>query len=343
MQATRRNCLRRLNSERDTGIDAFSWQKGILGHMAAFSLPLLSSKAAPTASRRARFESTGIVSETIFREPDPRLRGIVVGEYQGWTESSNQVVRRREVPTGEIPFIINFGSTFSFIDPARPEGRPRTLGTFVAGIYDSFVIVQSSGDSCCIQVNFTPIGARRFFQLPLSELSNRTLGLDELYGDHSAQPVEALAEAGDWNRRFDLLEGLIAQRVGSAKPPRGEIQRAWRLMRETSGTLEIGALADDLGWSHKHLIAQFRDQLGAPPKLLGRVLRLQRAIKLIGQSNQPRWVALAFDCGYFDQSHMIREFRQLAGCTPEEYLGLQLPYGGVSADPGLRPGNSSRR
>ena len=140
-----------------------------------------------------------------------------------------------------------------------------------------------------------------------------------------------------------MLEELIARRIGSAKQPRGEIQHAWRLLQETGGSLEIGGLASDVGWSHKHLIAQFRDQLGAPPKLLGRLLRLQRAIELIGRSNQPRWAELALDCGYFDQSHLIREFRQLAGCTPEEYLGLQLPYGGVSAGADSCPKNSSAR
>lgn len=114
-------------------------------------------------------------------------------------------------------------------------------------------------------------------------------------------------------------------------------------MQETSGRLEIGGLARDLGWSHKHLIAHCRDQLGEPPKLLARVLRLQCAIKRIGQSDQSHWVELAFDCGYFDQSHMIREFGLLAGCTPEEYLGLQLPYGGVSADAICEPGNSTGR
>ena len=71
-----------------------------------------------------------------------------------------------------------------------------------------------------------------------------TVGLEELYGDQSAHVVEVLAEAGDWDRRFDLLEGLIFRRVGSAKPPRGEIKRAWRLMRETSGRVEISGLAE---------------------------------------------------------------------------------------------------
>ena len=181
-----------------------------------------------------------------------------------------------------IPFIINFGSTFGLVDPARPEASPRRLGTFVAGIHDSYVIVESSGDSCCIQVNFTPLGARRFFQMPLGELANRSLELGELYGDRSRQIVEALAEAGDWDRCFDLLDEWIIERVQSARPLRGEIQRAWRIMEETGGSVEIGGLAGELGWSHRHLIPQCRDQLGAPPKLLSRLLRLERAIERIG-------------------------------------------------------------
>jgi AraC-like DNA-binding protein len=275
----------------------------------------------------------GVVSETVFRAPDPRLAGIVEGEYQGWTETSIEVVRRREVPICAIPFIINFGSRFRLFDSTRATDGPRMLGTFVAGMYDSFVIVESRGESCCVQVNFTPTGARLFFQLPLWELSNTALGLDELYGDRSARVVEALAEAGDWDRRFDLLDALIGQRIALARPLRPEIQRAWQLMQKTPGRLEIGTLAQELGWSHKHLIAQCRDQLGAPPKLLERVLRFQRAIQRIGACAPPHWVELALDCGYFDQSHMIREFQALAGCTPEQYIGLQLSYGGVSAEP----------
>jgi AraC-like DNA-binding protein len=300
--------------------------------MPTFSLPRSSARSAQITSRRSRIAFAGVDTETVFRAPDPRFDGIIEGEYQGWTESSNVVVRRREVPACIFPFIINFGSTFRLVDPAKAADGPRKLGTFVAGMYDSFVVVESRGNSCCIQVNFTPLGARLFFQLPLLELANQSLGLDEIYGDRSSGVVEALGNAGDWDRRFDLLESLIAQRISAAKPTRREISFAWNVMRETSGRAEIGGLARDLGWSHKHLIAQFRDQLGTTPKRLGRVLRLQRAIQQIGECGQPRWINLALECGYFDQSHMIREFRELAGCTPEEYSGLQLPHGGISAD-----------
>jgi AraC-like DNA-binding protein len=311
--------------------------------MPTFSLPRLRSKSAPLASTRARIVATGVVSESVFRTPDRRLDGIVAGQYQGWTEKSTEVVRRREVPICAFPFIVNFGSKFRLIDPTRPALGPRILGTFVAGMYDSFVIVESRGESSCIQVNFTPTGARLFFQVPLWELSNMALGLDELYGDHSTRVVESLAEAGDWDRRFDMLDAWISMRIGSARPTRPEIQQAWRVMQQTPGRLEIGWLAKDVGWSHKHLIAQCRDQLGAAPKLLARVLRFQRAIERMGGCAPPPWIELALDCGYFDQSHMIREFQELAGCTPEQYLGLQLSHGGVSTELGTSSENPARR
>jgi AraC-like DNA-binding protein len=305
--------------------------------MAHFDLPRVSSKSTPLPSTRARVAVAGVVSESVCRAPDARLAGIVAGEYQGWSESSTGVVRRREVPSCAIPLIINFGETFRLFDPSRPSVGPRSIGTFVAGMYDSFVVVESCGESRAIQVNFTPIGARLFLQVPLRELANRTLSLDDLFGDRASRVVDALAEAVDWDARFDSLEALIASRVGAAKPTRGEIRWAWERMSETSGRIEIGGLARELGWSHKHLISQFRDHLGAPPKRMARILRFQQSIERIGARAHPRWVELAADCGYFDQSHMIREFRELAGCSPEEFVGLQLPYGGISAGPATGP------
>ena len=79
--------------------------------------------------------------------------------------------------------------------------------------------------------------------------------------------------------------------------------------------MRIGALAEAIGCSRKHLVSQFRAQVGLPPKSVARILRFERAEKLLSRSGaRPLEVALA--CGYFDQSHLIRDFRELAGATP---------------------------
>jgi AraC-like DNA-binding protein len=83
-----------------------------------------------------------------------------------------------------------------------------------------------------------------------------------------------------------------------------------------------------VGWSRRHLAARFRDQVGLPPKVVARVLRFQCALRLMGTDGGPAWSDVALACGYYDQAHLNREFRSLAGCAPTRYFAARLPDGG---------------
>jgi AraC-like DNA-binding protein len=86
----------------------------------------------------------------------------------------------------------------------------------------------------------------------------------------------------------------------------------------------VGALAGEVGWSRKHLINRFRDQVGLSPKVMARVLRFHRAVDLLAHG-VPSYVDVAVTCGFYDQAHMNREFRALAGCTPGELAAPRRP------------------
>jgi AraC-like DNA-binding protein len=90
----------------------------------------------------------------------------------------------------------------------------------------------------------------------------------------------------------------------------------------------IGDLADEVGWSHKHLVTQFTEQIGLTPKVLARVLRFGRAAHLLQQSHRGQLAEIANACGYFDQAHFTRDFHAFAGVTPTQLLSSQLPDGG---------------
>ena len=112
-------------------------------------------------TRSVRHDSELGFWESTTRRADPLLAGLVVGPYQGWIEKTTEPMSRREVPAGIIPIIINLGPAYGVLDPA---GRtpPRFLGSFVAGLHESFALIQSNGFAECLQVNLTPLGAPSF-------------------------------------------------------------------------------------------------------------------------------------------------------------------------------------
>jgi AraC-like DNA-binding protein len=132
---------------------------------------------------------------------------------------------------------------------------------------------------------------------------------------------ERLADEPDWARRFGrvdaaLLGALDASRV---RPDR-EVAWAWRELLRTDGAVPVARLAEETGWSRRHLLTRFRTQVGLAPKAAGRVLRFNRAAGLLATAPSGTIADLAARCGYADHAHLDREFRALAGCTPTRYL-----------------------
>ena len=100
---------------------------------------------------------------------------------------------------------------------------------------------------------------------------------------------------------------------------------AWDRIERSGGTIDIGRLAQEIGYSRKHLAAVFREHVGMPPKALARLVRFQRALEAL-RSGSPRNLAqLAVELGYHDQAHFTREFRGFAGLTPSECQRRQGP------------------
>jgi transcriptional regulator GlxA family with amidase domain len=94
----------------------------------------------------------------------------------------------------------------------------------------------------------------------------------------------------------------------------------------TGGAVPIGRIADEVGWSHKHLIARFRQQVGLRPKTAARLVRLNRVWRRLDERRPLDWGQVAADAGYADQAHLIRDFHQFTGTTPTRFQARTLPF-----------------
>jgi AraC-like DNA-binding protein len=261
-----------------------------------------------------------------FATPDARL-GAVVERYVGYRESATAFTSRREMPITSVVLIINLGAPIQIIDTLGDRLEFRAGQGFCGGLSDSYAISETSGAQEGVQVFFTPLGARRFFARPLSELTNRVLRLEDLLGTEAPLWAERLQAAGNWRARFELLDAAILARV-HASAEQSEIAWAWRQLAASQGRIAVTQLTTELAWSRKHLAARFHDQIGLPPKLVARLFRFQQALRLLEGSGAVDWSGIAFDAGYYDQAHLIRDFRQFSGRSPSEFLQHRLPDNG---------------
>jgi AraC-like DNA-binding protein len=247
--------------------------------------------------------------------PGPDLAGDVV-RYAGFVDRTQRAFQEREIADVILPLIISFGPVFE-IDMA---GARAARTSFVAGLYGGYADVAWTGRTACVQVDFTPPGARRFFRLPLRELAGQTVALQELDDPGLRELACRLEEMPGWEARLRLLDRFVRRRLGAAPPLSPGVAHAWQRLVRSRGTTWIGALTAELEWSRKHLADRFRNEIGETPKTVARLLRFRAArIRIERAAVRPDWADLAADCGFADQPHLIREFRALAGVTPRAY------------------------
>ncbi|WP_084780546.1 AraC family transcriptional regulator [Planobispora rosea] len=237
-----------------------------------------------------------------------------VTELSAYSERYEEPLARRQPPFAGVVVIFGVGEPLAL---SGPGGRA-VLASFAAGLHDTYVDTTTVGAAEGVQVNLTPLGARRLFGMPLSELANRVVSLEDVLGPWAGVAVERLAGISGRHDRLALLDALLARRIQAAPDPDPRVGWAWRRLRATRGTIPITELAGELGWSHRHLVTRFRDQIGTTPKAAARVLRFEHAAARLRAGLSPADTAAA--CGYYDQSHMNRDFRAMAGITPRELV-----------------------
>jgi AraC-like DNA-binding protein len=193
------------------------------------------------------------------------------------------------------------------------------------------VQTEFSGEQCGVQVNLTPLGAFTLLGRPSSDITNQCVPLDALEAPDLARLPGRLAEEPDWPARFARVDSVLRSMLDRSNArPDPEVARAWRRLVVSGGAARVAELAAYTGWSRRHLLNRFRAQVGLAPKTAARVLRFSRAADLLvptgagggppGDVPERNVAAVAAATGYSDHSHLVRDFRALAGCSPSQYV-----------------------
>ena len=266
-----------------------------------------------------RHESPGLGRyERVERGAHPELAGIV-NRYCGYTHRGTGQASRREVAQDQVTIIIGVWSGI-----ARGRPRPSRVGRAVVRRRTASVLRRHHGIRRPRRRTDRPVPARRAHVVRHGDA--RALGPPggairrRAWAEAAGADRAAWSTRSDWDARFELLDVYIWRRIQAARAPSPDVAWACRRLRDTGGRLEVGALAAELGCSNRHLAARFREQVGLPPKTVSSLIRFQRAVDRLSHDDGSRFAEIATDCGYYDQAHLNREFRRLAGTTPGAFV-----------------------
>ncbi len=235
----------------------------------------------------------------------------------GYAEHGRGGLHQRQPADIGIPLVIDFGEPF-LIGLGRPPTKADAWPSFTSGLFSGPVYIRSSGRAACIQIDFTPLGARRFFAVPLAEIAGRMVALDDVLGAEGRRLRERLGNLPDWAGRFDAILPFLDGRLHAGAQIERGVAEACRLIAVSGGARTVATVADAVGWSRQHLHQRFSENIGLSPKAFARLVRFRAALAATRAPGMSL-ADVAATYGYADQAHFTRDFSALAGTSPASW------------------------
>lgn len=216
----------------------------------------------------------------------------------------------------EIGFI--YGDDYRFYQEGQePALLPKS---FVAGQFCQSYFLEPTGATGVIGIKFTPTGLFDLFQVSMQGLTNKITDFTELGGEEAEVMARDIIEATPNDRRLEVIEAYLLGKLAKRKAQIGLMQRTVDMIIKEIGNVSLNDICEKVNISSRQLERKFKEQIGLSPKLFSRVVRINHAMKLLRANPDFNWQDIIYLCGYYDQAHFIKDFKDIAGESPTRFL-----------------------
>jgi AraC-like DNA-binding protein len=254
-------------------------------------------------------------------KPGPPLSGFIenLWIYRGFESPQ---IKERIFPSGTFEFVFNLRDDELRIHKSmRLDQCQHLSGAIVSGPYEGFFLADTAEEAFVIGVHFKPGGAFPFLGFPAHELANTHIDLATVWGRSADEIREQLSVKMSSARRFQLLENSLVSHLQRPLAHHPAVSLALEGSCFDNSRAVVRKLAREASLSDRRFIDVFNLEVGLKPKRFNRIQRFQRVLTQVHRTPAPDWGQLALDHGYFDQSHLIRDFIAFSGSSPAEYMG----------------------
>ncbi len=227
----------------------------------------------------------------------------------------------RFLPDGNINVVIDLTDYPKYIyDNETLKEIQACQHVWFSGIRNRYITIPSGKDSEMFIINFKKGRAYPFVQMPLDELTDSVVDGDLVLTKEIMNMREIILSLSETSQKFVYAEQHLLKQFGSRLDPNPFVDFAVDKIIHAPNQFTMATLSRKVGYSQKHFIQMFRENVGVTPKAFLRIVRFQRAIQEIEASKRINWSSMALDCGYYDQAHFINDFKDFSGFTPQQYL-----------------------
>ena len=234
------------------------------------------------------------------------------------------------LPDASVELYFNLGPNGRHASSTAQRTLPHRAAWVVGPHHRPFYIAKETRDCDIVGIRLHPWMAEAVLGVPAHEVRDSMVDLDDLWGTRVDEIRGRIHETNDPAARIAIVERAVAeQATRSVRGRSTESRLAAQLCHdaERDANVTIGELAARHGLTHRRLIELFERTVGLKPKAYHRVRRLRRVFHLIDEKPRPTWTTIAHRCGYFDQSHLINDFRRLTGVLPRDYEATRSSVG----------------
>ncbi|MCD7901389.1 MAG: helix-turn-helix domain-containing protein [Bacteroides sp.] len=252
-------------------------------------------------------------------QPSPELTPYI---QRYWVLKMENIsgINQRIIPNGCVELMFNRGDKIML--PADNSLYPVS---FIKGQNTKYYDLLPSGNVDLISVSFTSYGASTFFSPPINKFCYERVDVRDIDDPLIVDLSDRIAETKDNGTCIKLIEQFL---IGRFKPQKDYTQKrlfaAIHIINQNK-QIHVASLSEVACVSYRQFIRIFTENIGIAPKEYVRIIRFQRALSIMENKKSISSVDLAFEAGYYDQSHLINEFRSFTGYTPLEYLVVCQP------------------
>ena len=248
----------------------------------------------------------------------PVVRCFWALEYEGNGASEPELV----LPDGCPEIVFNLSDRFVRVQPETEELQPRSL---FAGQMSRSITIRPSGKVDLFGVRLQPAGAWSLLNFPVNEITDQIAEFGLVTGRDGNELEEMLNRAASFDDRVLIFQNWVRSRLSRNEAIDEVASNASTLISASCGSLQISDLATRMGTSERRLERHFKRSIGLSPKSFSRIVRFQSVVRSVQKSPTAGLLDTGLDFGYFDHSHLIREFREFSGITPQAYFDRTHP------------------